>query len=114
MTTATAESFAGILSQRVEAERHALAGDWLQRLNELLTVDANDVFPSEQLLDHIPTLIREIAVYLRAPADEEIAANTVVIEKARELGRLRHDQRCLLYTSPSPRDGLLSRMPSSA
>ena len=24
------------------------------------------------------------------------------------------DQCCLLYTSPSPRDGLLSRMPSSA
>ena len=24
------------------------------------------------------------------------------------------DQACLLYTSPSPRDGLLSRMPSSA
>ena len=24
------------------------------------------------------------------------------------------DQVCLLYTSPSPRDGLLSRMPSSA
>ena len=26
----------------------------------------------------------------------------------------KHFQRCLLYTSPSPRDGLLSRMPSSA
>ena len=25
-----------------------------------------------------------------------------------------HDHDCLLYTSPSPRDGLLSRMPSSA
>ena len=25
-----------------------------------------------------------------------------------------HDGDCLLYTSPSPRDGLLSRMPSSA
>ena len=25
-----------------------------------------------------------------------------------------HVERCLLYTSPSPRDGLLSRMPSSA
>ena len=24
------------------------------------------------------------------------------------------DDTCLLYTSPSPRDGLLSRMPSSA
>ena len=27
---------------------------------------------------------------------------------------LHHIKRCLLYTSPSPRDGLLSRMPSSA
>ena len=26
----------------------------------------------------------------------------------------RHPNSCLLYTSPSPRDGLLSRMPSSA
>ena len=26
----------------------------------------------------------------------------------------RDDETCLLYTSPSPRDGLLSRMPSSA
>ena len=25
-----------------------------------------------------------------------------------------HSDTCLLYTSPSPRDGLLSRMPSSA
>ena len=25
-----------------------------------------------------------------------------------------HTKHCLLYTSPSPRDGLLSRMPSSA
>ena len=26
----------------------------------------------------------------------------------------KHSQVCLLYTSPSPRDGLLSRMPSSS
>ena len=31
--------------------------------------------------------------------------------EVQELGRL---YICLLYTSPSPRDGLLSRMPSSA
>src|SRR6476646_6633934 len=97
LPSATAEDFASIVSQRVEAERHALAGDWLRRLSELLTVDANDVFPSEQLLDHIPSLIREVAAYLRAPADEEIAANTVVIEKARELGHLRHDQRASVH-----------------
>ena len=30
------------------------------------------------------------------------------------LGRMIEGYTCLLYTSPSPRDGLLSRMPSSA
>ena len=33
----------------------------------------------------------------------------------RMFGKLKLQRRiCLLYTSPSPRDGLLSRMPSSA
>ena len=32
----------------------------------------------------------------------------------RELARRKGCEICLLYTSPSPRDGLLSRMPSSA
>ena len=32
----------------------------------------------------------------------------------RDLDLYKHGYRCLLYTSPSPRDGLLSRMPSSA
>ena len=30
------------------------------------------------------------------------------------LREVQRNVRCLLYTSPSPRDGLLSRMPSSA
>jgi signal transduction histidine kinase len=34
---------------------------------------------------------------LRAPDEEEIAANTVVIEKARELGTLRHKQRASVH-----------------
>ena len=29
-------------------------------------------------------------------------------------GEIKKPETCLLYTSPSPRDGLLSRMPSSA
>ena len=31
-----------------------------------------------------------------------------------QIGRFGSFHSCLLYTSPSPRDGLLSRMPSSA
>ena len=40
---------------------------------------------------------------------------TLVVNKvADQWGAFRYDEACLLYTSPSPRDGLLSRMPSSA
>ena len=31
-----------------------------------------------------------------------------------KLAKIHCKKNCLLYTSPSPRDGLLSRMPSSA
>jgi signal transduction histidine kinase len=97
MTLAPAEDYAGIVSQRVAAERLTLASRWLDRLKELLTVSPNEVFPSQELLDHIPALIEEIASYLRAPADEEIAANAGVIDKARELGMLRHQQQASVH-----------------
>ena len=37
-----------------------------------------------------------------------------ILKYAQRYGRKNGHNRCLLYTSPSPRDGLLSRMPSSA
>lgn len=92
MTSLTAQDYPSVIAQRISAERLVLAGRWLARLRELLTVAANDVFPSEQLLDHIPSLVDEIAGYLAAPADEAIAANAAVMDKARELGTLRHRQ----------------------
>ena len=97
MTTTAAENYATVLSQRVGAARLVLAGRWLERLKGLLPVEANDVFPSDELLDHIPVLIAEIAAYLRAHADEEIAANAAVIDKARELGALRHEQKASVH-----------------
>ena len=97
MTIASADGYADLVSKRVEAESLTLASRWLERLNELLTVRPNEVFPSNQLLDHIPILIREIAHYLRAPEEEAIAANAAVIDKARELGRLRHQQRASVH-----------------
>ena len=45
-----------------------------------------------------------ILTALTQPTPEDLAKE---IERTREM-------TCLLYTSPSPRDGLLSRMPSSA
>jgi signal transduction histidine kinase len=85
------------MAARIAAERLTIASRWLARLRELLTVTANEVFPSEELLDHIPSLVEEISGYLAAPADEEIAANAAVMAKARELGHLRHRQRATAH-----------------
>jgi hypothetical protein len=68
-TAATADAYADVLSRRVAAERQTLAARWLARLDDLLIVPATEVFPSAQLLDHIPALIGHIAAYLSAPAD---------------------------------------------
>ena len=44
-----------------------------------------------------------------------VSKSGILEEKVAYLeGQLAMFRRCLLYTSPSPRDGLLSRMPSSA
>jgi signal transduction histidine kinase len=90
---ATVEHFAS----RLAADHTALARLWLERLDQLLDVEKRQVFPSHQLLDHIPELLKEIAGYLRAPADQEIAANTAVMTKAAELGLLRFDQRASVH-----------------
>jgi signal transduction histidine kinase len=93
----TAEGFCGVVSERMSAEAVGLAASWFTRLQQLLPVEPGEVFPSDQILDHIPSLIGDIARYLSAPDGEEIAANTTVIDKARELGLLRHRQQASVH-----------------
>ena len=85
------------LASRLAADHTALAQIWLERLDQLLDVEKRDVFPTPQLLDHIPELLDEIARYLSAPEDQEIAANTAVMTKATELGLLRFNQRASVH-----------------
>jgi signal transduction histidine kinase len=54
------------------------------------------VFPSDELLDHVPLLIDGIAAYIESPSDE-IAADVPVVAKARELGELRYAQGFDVY-----------------
>ena len=44
---------------------------------------------------------------------QEVGGETVILDLGSEQ-YFSLDQVCLLYTSPSPRDATLSRMPSSA
>lgn len=95
--TPLAESTGASLAARLRAAQRVLASQWLEELTAILPVDKRDVFPTNQLLDHIPQLIGEIAQYLGAPEDQAIAANTAVMTKAAELGELRHEQRSSVH-----------------
>jgi signal transduction histidine kinase len=97
MSTTTLDTYANIVARALAAERSAIAEQWLVRLHAVLDVAATEVFPSADLLDHIPALIDDIAGYLRAPEHEEIAANAAVIDKARELGTLRYEQKASVH-----------------
>ena len=69
-----------------------------------------EVFENLELIaaNHLDRRFRKI-VMLRP---QNVPAGAGLIDKIAQAWT--QDIRCLLYTSPSPRDGLLSRMPSSA
>ena len=50
----------------------------------------------------------------KSSGDESEDEEPKIKDVLSHLSRAVPEKRCLLYTSPSPRDGLLSRMPSSA
>ena len=60
-------------------------------------------------LDDNKELHKDIAILLSADA-----ANVVPITNDNTILLVKQYRFCLLYTSPSPRDATLSRMPSSA
>jgi signal transduction histidine kinase len=82
---------AATLAQRLRGDREALVTRWLDRIAQRVAISRNQIFPTEDLLDHVPLLIEGIASYLEDPVDE-ITADVPVIAKAMELGELRYDQ----------------------
>jgi len=82
---------APVLAERLRGSRDALTTRWMERVAERANLPRERVFPTDELLDHVPLLIDAIADYVEDPA-EEIAASDPVSAKAMELGTLRHDQ----------------------
>ena len=71
----------------------------------------------------IPVALDNIVIGVIVVADTVRENSLEAIQRLKRLGiktamltgdNMRTAKSCLLYTSPSPRDGLLSRMPSSA
>lgn len=67
-----ATDFRTAIASRIDAADRALASRWFEGLEQLAPVAPDDIFPGEQLLGHAPSLIRELAAFLRAPAQDAI------------------------------------------
>jgi signal transduction histidine kinase len=90
-TSTISPVFATAVAQRMRASRNDLVERWLDRISARVSITPNRVFPTEDLLNHMPLLVEGIAAYLANPG-QEIDAEVPVVAKAMELGALRHSQ----------------------
>jgi signal transduction histidine kinase len=92
MTTTSADCpLAVTLADRLRNNRDALTGRWLVRIADRVSLTPNRIFPTDDLIDHVPLLLLGIADYIEDPA-RPVLTETPVIAKAMELGALRHTQ----------------------
>jgi len=84
-------SLSSTLAAALRESRLQLTGRWLERLLARVDLSANRVFPTNDLLDHMPLLIVGIAGHLEDPG-RPILADSEVVHHAMELGALRHGQ----------------------
>ena len=82
---------AAVLASALREAREELVRRWLDRITARVSVNPNRIFPTDELLNHVPILIDGIANYVEHP-EEELGAEGPVIAKAMELGALRHTQ----------------------
>ena len=82
---------AAILSDRLRTAKQELVTQWLNRITARVAISTKRVFPTHELLNHVPLLIEGIAGYLKRP-ERDIDAKAPVVAKAMELGALRHAQ----------------------
>ena len=87
---------AATLSVRLRLARQDIAAQWLERISERVAISTNRVFPTDDLLNHVPLLVEGIAGYLGRP-ERDIDAKAPVVAKAMELGALRHTQGFDVY-----------------
>jgi signal transduction histidine kinase len=91
MDTTTDCPLAVTLAAALREQRDMLTSRWLLRIADRVNLTPNRIFPSDDLIDHVPLLLLGIADYIEDPA-RPVLAETPVIAKAMELGALRHTQ----------------------
>jgi hypothetical protein len=82
---------AATLGDGLRSAKQELVTQWLDRISARVAISTKRVFPTHELLNHVPLLIEGIAGYLRRP-ERDINSKAPVVAKAMELGALRHAQ----------------------
>src|SRR6266550_1114446 len=82
---------AATLSGRLRTAKQELVTQWLDRITSRVAISSGKVFPTHELINHVPLLIEGIAGYIKRP-ERDIDARAPVVAKAMELGALRHAQ----------------------
>jgi signal transduction histidine kinase len=80
-----------LLAGELRRARTDVVRRWLDRIVARVNVAQNDVFPTEELLDHVPILVDGIADYLQS-GGHGTEGRIPMEAKAMELGALRHAQ----------------------
>jgi signal transduction histidine kinase len=86
-----ADELAAALATHLRDAREDLVRRWLDRIVARVSVDPSKVFPTAELLNHVPILIDGIADLLERP-DLALDEKVPLVPKAMELGALRHTQ----------------------
>lgn len=84
------------IAGRLLEQRDEIVRRWLDRIVARVSLLPNRVFPSEELLDHVPLMIEGIAHFIETP-EGHIDSKVPVMAKAMELGALRHAQNFDAY-----------------
>lgn len=82
---------ATLLATELRSARTEVVSRWLDRIVARVTIDQNHVFPTDELLNHVPLLVDGIAHYVEADG-LDLEGHGPVEAKAMELGALRHAQ----------------------
>ena len=119
---------AGILDRRAlrkeiakVREAHRLLADAMESTQGALTelaeaIESGALSRTEALTGEV-RMLEGLVQQLSESIEERLAASTLTADTYEGRRQVQSNtllKTCLLYTSPSPRDGLLSRMPSSA
>lgn len=78
------------LANLLRDSKNELVSRWLERISARVSISADKIFPTDDLLNHVPLLIEGIASFLERPGDPD--DGTPMSAKAMELGALRHAQ----------------------